>query len=63
MLLNKIAHAIGSIDTGKTDAACGQLGAFINQINAFINDGSLTQGQGQTLIDAANAIRASNGCS
>jgi len=62
VLLNKIAHAIGSLDNSQTNAACGQLDSFINQINAFINNGSLTQAQGQTLIDAANAIRASNGC-
>jgi len=62
VLLNKIAHAIGSLDNAQTNAACGQLDSFINQINAFINSGSLTQAQGQTLIDAATAIKASNGC-
>jgi YVTN family beta-propeller protein len=62
VLLNKIAHAIGSLDNGQTNAACGQLDSFINQVNAFINNGSLTQAQGQTLIDAANATKASNGC-
>ena len=61
-LLNKITKAITSLGNGQTNASCGQLGAFINQVNAYINSGSLTQAQGQTLIDAANGIKASNGC-
>jgi hypothetical protein len=61
-LLNKINQVIAKLDAGQTNAACGQLGAFINNVNALINNHSLTQAQGQALIDAANAIKASNGC-
>ena len=61
-LINKLDQVITKLDNEQTNAACGQLDAFINQINAFINNGSLTPAQGQVLIDAANAIKASNGC-
>lgn len=41
---------------------CNKLNAFINQVQAFINDGTLTPAQGQTLIDCANLIREALGC-
>jgi hypothetical protein len=36
--------------------------SFINQVQAFINSGTLTQSDGQALTDAANAIRSNLGC-
>ena len=58
----QINAVLAKLDAGHTGAACNQLNSFINQVNALISNGLLTQAQGQTLIDAANAIRASNGC-
>jgi len=43
-------------------AACGKLGAFINQVNAKVRSGHLTPAQAGPLLEAANAIRASLGC-
>jgi CSLREA domain-containing protein len=61
-LITKLENVIDKLDQEQTNAACGQLGAFINQINAYIGNGTLTAAQGQALIDAANAIRADIGC-
>jgi len=61
-LLTKLDQVVKKLDAAQTSAACGQLGAFINQLNADIGNGTLTHAQGQPLIDAANAIRASIGC-
>jgi len=61
-LINKLEQVIDKLDKGQTNAACGQLGSFINQANADINNGSLTAAQGQALINAANAIKTSIGC-
>ncbi len=61
-LIQKLEGTQTKLDKGQTEAVCGQLGSFINQVNAFINNGSLTTIQGQALIDAADAIKASLGC-
>jgi hypothetical protein len=36
--------------------------SFVTQVHAFINSRALSQSQGQTLINAANAIRTNLGC-
>jgi hypothetical protein len=59
---HKLAAAIHSIDQSKTAAACGQLGAFVNQVYAPINNGTLSVEVGQALIDAAEAQRSLVGC-
>jgi hypothetical protein len=61
-LINKLNQVITKLRDGQTAAACNQLSSFISQINAFVNNGALTHAEAQPLIDAANAIRASNGC-
>ena len=61
-LIDKLNQVITKLDNGQTGAACNQLSTFINHVNAFMNNGALTQPEAQPLIDAANAIRASNGC-
>jgi len=43
-------------------AACGELNAFINQVNAKAQNGQLTPAQANQLLQAANAIKASLGC-
>lgn len=52
-LVTKISHAIKSLDKGKTKAANGQLGAFINQVTDFESEGKLTTEQAEKLIKAA----------
>lgn len=39
------------------------MSSFINQVSAFVNNGSLTPTQGQALLDAANAVQTALGCS
>jgi YVTN family beta-propeller protein len=41
-LIDKLVHIKAKLDNGQTTAACNQLGPFINQVTAFINNGSLT---------------------
>ena len=56
-LLNKLENAQESLDTGNTTAAAGQIGAFINQVNALRNSGKLTDAQADDLIEkAGNAL-------
>jgi hypothetical protein len=61
-LIDKLNQSLTKLDMGQTGAACNQLSSFINQVNALISNGSLTQSQRQALIDAANAIRTNLGC-
>jgi hypothetical protein len=57
-LAKKLDAAVISLNRGNTNAAVGQLGAFINQVEAFIRAGILPPEKGQALIDAANRILA-----
>jgi hypothetical protein len=61
-LMDKLDAAIQSIGASKTRAACGQLGAFVNQVRALIRNGTLSEEVGGALIDAAEAQRAQFGC-
>jgi len=61
-LIDKLNQVSAKLDQDQTAAACNQLNSFISQVNAFINNHSLSQAQGQALIDAANAIKADSGC-
>jgi hypothetical protein len=60
-LTAKLNAAAQSIDRGNTNAAKGELGAFINQMNALINSHRVTQAQGQSLINLANILIAGFG--
>jgi YVTN family beta-propeller protein len=62
-LIAKLEEVRAKLDHGKSGAACNQLNAFINQVNAFIMNGSLTQAQGQALIEAVNSLKTNAGCS
>lgn len=57
-LLAKLAAALQQIGNGNSNPAKGQLGAFINQINALVAGGTLTAAEAQPLLDAANAVLA-----
>jgi hypothetical protein len=43
-------------------AACGKLGAFINQVNDKAQRGQLTPSEASHLLQAANAIKTALGC-
>ncbi len=60
-LLAKLKVATGLINDGKTKAAGNVLDAFIQEVEALVRSGRLSDAQGQTLIDAALAILASIG--
>ena len=61
-LIAKLENTIAALEKGNTNAACGQLGAFINQVEAFMGNGGLSVEEGEALIEGASAIMASIGC-
>jgi len=61
-LTSKLQNIIDKLNNGKTNAACNQLGAFINQVTDFIDDVILTDAEGQPLIGAAQAIKDAADC-
>jgi large repetitive protein len=52
----KLRAASASLDRGNTAAATGQLGAFINEVQAMVQSGRLTPAQGDALVAAAQRI-------
>jgi FIMAH domain len=65
-LIVKLNHAIDSLDS-KPDqpTACNQLQAFVNEVNAYVQSGKLTQAQADTLLGGPlgiNAIMAAIPC-
>jgi len=61
-LLSKLTEARDAINQGKTNVACNKLSDFINQVQTFISNGSLTSAQGQPLINSAAKVRNTIGC-
>ena len=61
-LIDEIQEVSAKIDAGQTDAACNQLTGFINQVNGFMSNGTLTPAQGQPLIDTAITLKSKLGC-
>jgi hypothetical protein len=60
-LLAKLDAALDHIQSQSTTAACGELEAFINQVEAQAGQAILT-GDASALVDAAARIRAVLGC-
>ena len=60
-LLAKLNRILSSLER-RPRIACNALGAFVNQVNAFIRSGRLSELQGHALLGAANALRDSLGC-
>ena len=58
-LIVKLEAAIASINRGSTGAACNQLNAFLNEVDAMVKSGRLTPLQAQGLIQLAT--KAQNG--
>jgi hypothetical protein len=61
-LIDKLTAAIQSLNRDRANAACNQLRAFANQVNALIIAGKLSGGTGQGLMDSAESIRIRIGC-
>lgn len=55
-LLNKLAQIRHKMADGRTDSAIRQLRALINQVEAYIASGKLTEEEGERLIAAAEAL-------
>lgn len=55
-LISKLSNALASIDRDNTNAANGQLGAFVNQIESLIESNQIESEIGQLLIDAVELI-------
>jgi len=58
----KLNAAADSYQRGDTGAACNQLNAFINEVDADLKGGRLTTGEAGTLTDAARLTQRSMGC-
>ena len=61
-LISKLTAASDAITQGKTNVACNKLSDFISQVTSFMGNGNLTSAQGQPLINSANHIRNTIGC-
>jgi len=61
-LTSKLAALQSSIASGNVTAACNQLDAFINEVNADAKTHKLSATEAAALIAAADAIRATLGC-
>jgi len=55
-LISKLSITLDSLDENNVNASSGKLGAFINEIEAFIKSKKLTSEVGQPLIDIAQSI-------
>jgi PKD repeat protein len=59
--LEEVSNILNDDNPNNDEAACGELGAFINQVNAAERDGTLTAEQADNLrIQAEDIIRNSN---
>jgi Flp pilus assembly CpaF family ATPase len=61
-LLSKLNQALTSINSGQFSSACGKLGDYVTQVQNYISNGTLTSAQGQPLINSANHVRNTIGC-
>ena len=58
----KLQAALDAVNSGKTNVACNKLADFINQVQAYLGNGTLTSAQGQPLINSATKLRNAIGC-
>jgi len=60
--LNQASTLLNDNNPSNDIATCGKLTAFIDKVNAKVQNGQLTPAQASELLQAANAIKASLGC-
>ena len=58
-LLAKLEQIMNKLDDENVNAACNQLGAFINQLSSLIANGELSSEIGNPILDAATGIQSS----
>lgn len=61
-LVSKLNAALDAVNDNKINVACNKLNDFIGQVQGYINNGTLTSGQGQPLINSAANVRNYLGC-
>lgn len=61
-LVASLQSALRSLNRGSADAACGQVGAFIGQVQEYISERNVSDATGQALINSANDLHAALGC-
>ncbi len=61
-LIVKLNAASASIASGNSKAACGQLGAFTDEVRALVQSKQLAAGPGDVLVTGAKAVQTSIGC-
>ena len=55
-LISKLRNVLEKLAKGNTNAAANQLGAFINQLEDFVDEGILTSGQAEPLMKSASLL-------
>jgi trimeric autotransporter adhesin len=61
-LTSKLNAALSAINSGQTNVACNKLNDFISQVQAYINNGTVSAAQGNNWILRANKVRNTIGC-
>lgn len=55
-LFDTLEKAVDKLNSGNYDAAAGKLTSFINKINSYINNGTVSEELGQQLIDQVQVL-------
>jgi hypothetical protein len=61
-LNSKLTAALSAINSGQTNVACNKLNDFISQVQAYINNGTVTAATGNAWILSADHVRNTIGC-
>jgi hypothetical protein len=61
-LLAGLRAALSSLNRGSTRATCGQIAAFINKVQNFIDQGELNEADGQSLLSTAQDLQTALSC-
>jgi hypothetical protein len=61
-LMRHLDSLLKSIERGKTKPSCGKLSGWFLQIETWVADGHLTEGEAQPLIDSATSLWETLGC-
>lgn len=61
-LVDKLNEIALKFEAGNSRAACNQLGAFLNQVQALVNGAHLTPAAAQSLIDEVQLVKTAAGC-
>jgi hypothetical protein len=58
-----LGAAAAAAESGNLTAACNQLAAFLNRVDALVRSGALGSAEGSVLVDRAENLRTELGCS